>query len=119
MKTYWYSVNYTYSHDLCQIYFKLNKYTPPSDGRIPSWQEGHDHKNNIHMYTYTMGAICRCENCENAMSAVSKIKSHILQDADTNTSCNVVFDKSFDKLMYEETVKEYNIKMEEINELFD
>lgn len=104
MKTYWYSVIYKYQVDLHQFYFKLNKYTPPSDGYIPSWQESHDHKNNMHIYENTMGVICRCENCENAMSAVSKIKTRILQGA-ANTSCNVAFDKSFDKLMCEDVVE--------------
>lgn len=102
MKTYWYSVNYTYNHDLHHFYFIINKYTPPSDGRIPAWQERHDDKNNIHIYIYTMGAICRCENCENAMDAISRIKSNILQ---TDTSCGIVFDKSFDNLVHEDDVE--------------
>ena len=105
MKTYWYLIIYTYRPNLHQMYFKLSKYTPPSDGRIPSWQESHDHKNNMHIYTFTMGAICRCENCENAMDAISKIKTRILQDT-ADTSCGIAFDKSFDKLMHEDDVKE-------------
>lgn len=116
MKTYWYSINYTYHPILHQLYFKLSKYTPPSDGRIPAWQEDYDRENNLYCYIYTMGAICKCENCENVMSAVSKIKTRILQDA---SAYDIVFDKSFNELMYEEVVREYNIKLEEINELFD
>ena len=116
MKTYWYSVNYTYNLDLHHLYFKLNKYTPPSDGCIPAWQEDYDRENNLYAYIYTMGAIFKCEKCEDAMNAVFKIKSRILQDAN---AYSIVFDKSFNELMYEEVVKEYNIKLEEINELFD
>lgn len=112
MKTYWYLIIYTYRPSLHQMYFKLSKYTPPSDGRIPAWHESYDHENNMYIYTYTMGAICKCENCENAMSAVSKIKSRILRDANDDTY-SIVFDKSFDELMYEDTGKENNIKMEE------
>lgn len=117
MKTYWYSVNYTFRPDLRQLYFKLNKYAPSSDEYIPLWQYEYDHENNVYIYSYIPGAVIyKCENCENAMEAVFKIKSRILQNTD---NCNVVFGKSFDELMYEEAVKEYNIKMEEINELFE
>ena len=104
MKTYWYSVNYTYNLDLHHLYFKLSKYTPPSDGRIPAWQEDYDRENNLYAYIYTMGAIFKCEKCENAMSAISKIKTRILQDT-ADTSCDIVFDKSFDNLMHENVVE--------------
>ena len=98
------------------MHYYLKKYTP-SDENIPSWKVIHNITNNITFHVMVADVICECINCKNSLEAVSKIKSHILNGDSADTI--PVFDKSFNELMYEEVVKEYNIKLEEINELFD